>query len=294
MPRKSHQAASSAAGVGAFDTVGFVEGAAVGVEDGAEEGTAVGTVVGTCVGTGTGIGVGCGDTVGAGVGVALGTAVGSAVGRAVGTALGTALGAADGAVVCACATATSNAYRAGRTICSCLCHLPIGLITGQPTTAIDGNATTASNRRRIGYLVQYQMEPLRRADRSLGAGRWAYNALLQWCLRVFQRSGQNVDRPTDVAHCSVGFAGAGLLRRKCAILKDAAPGETAHTTKHNYHGASFSQSGFWSAPRRLIITVVGWPRSRRNCAVTSAACMCGGVSGLISRLIFPSAVLRRP
>ncbi len=64
MPRKSHQAASSSAGVGAFDTVGFVEGAAVGVEDGAEEGTAVGTVVGTCVGTGTGIGVGRGDTVG--------------------------------------------------------------------------------------------------------------------------------------------------------------------------------------------------------------------------------------
>ena len=175
MPRKSHHAASSAAGVGAFATVGFVEGAAVGVEDGAEEGTAVGTVVGTCVGTGTGIGVGCGDTVGAGVGVALGTAVGSAVGRAVGTALGTALGAADGAVVCACATATSNAYRAGRLICSCLCHLPIGLITGQPTTAIDGNAT-ASKRRRIEDRRAVTNGVLATAADACGLRRWAYNA----------------------------------------------------------------------------------------------------------------------
>ena len=67
-----------------------------------------------------------------------------------------------------------------------------------------------------------------------------------------------------------------------------------YTTKHNYHGASLSHRGFWSAPRRLMITVVGWPRSLRNWAVTSAACIWGGVSGRGSRLIFPSAVLRRP
>ena len=177
MPRKSHQAASSAAGVGAFDTVGFAEGAAVGVEDGAEEGTAVGTVVGTCVGTGTGIGVGCGDTVGADDGTAVGSAVGSAVGRAVGTALGTALGCPVGAtLVCACAAATSNAYRAGRLICSCLCHLPIGLMTGQPTTAIDGNATTASKRRRIDYRRAVTNGAV--ASRRQKLVRWAlaYNA----------------------------------------------------------------------------------------------------------------------
>ena len=260
MPRKSHQAASSSSsGVGAFVIVGLALGAAVGVDDGVEEGTVVGTVVGTCVGTGTGIGVGCGVIVGADDGVAVGSAVGSAVGRAVGTALG----AADGAAVCACATATSNAYRAGRLICSCLCHLPIGLITGQPTTAIDGNATTASNRRRIGYLVQSQMEPLRRADRSLWPGRWAYNAF---------------------AIESYGFFDAPRGNRVIS----------RSTGKHTYHGASLSQSGFWSAPRLLIMTVVGWPRSLRNWAVTSAACIWGGVSGLTSRLIFPSAVLRLP
>ena len=160
MPRKSHQAASSSAGVGAFDTVGFVEGAAVGVEDGAEEGTAVGTVVGTCVGTGTGIGVGCGDTVGADDGTAVGSAVGSAVGRAVGTALGTALGCPVGAtLVCACAAATSNAYRAGRLICSCLCHLPIGLITGQATPASMATRPRASAAA-SKTVAQSQMESL--------------------------------------------------------------------------------------------------------------------------------------
>ena len=176
MPRKSHHAASSAAGVGAFDTVGFVEGAAVGVDDGVEDGTAVGTVVGTCVGTGTGIGVGCGDTVGADDGTAVGSAVGSAVGRAVGTALGTALGCPVGAtLVCACAAATSNAYRAGRLICSCLCHLPIGLITGQATPAIDGNAT-ASKRRRIEDRRAVTNGVLATAAAARGLRRWAYNA----------------------------------------------------------------------------------------------------------------------
>ena len=177
MPRKSHHAASSAAGVGAFDTVGFVEGAAVGVDDGKEEGTAVGTVVGTCVGTGTGAGVGCGDTVGADDGTAVGSVVGSAVGRAVGRAVGTALGCPVGAtLVCACATATSNAYRASRLICSCLCHLPIGLITGLPTTAIDGNTTTASKRRRIEDRRAVTNGVLATAADSCGLRRWAYNA----------------------------------------------------------------------------------------------------------------------
>ena len=133
MPRKSHQAASSSSsGVGAFVIVGLALGAAVGVDDGVEVGTVVGTVVGTCVGTGTGIGVGCGDAVGADDGVPVGSAVGTAVGRAVGTALG----AADGAAVCACATATSNAYRArqpGRSISSCSCvTFPSALLLGSP------------------------------------------------------------------------------------------------------------------------------------------------------------------
>ncbi len=137
MPRKSHHAvSSSSSGVGAFVIVGLALGAAVGVDDGAEEGTVVGTVVGTCVGTGTGIGVGCGDTVGAGVGVALGTAVGSAVGSDVGTALGCPVGAT---LVCACAAATNNAYRAqpGRSIsslstsCSCV-TCPSALLLGSP------------------------------------------------------------------------------------------------------------------------------------------------------------------
>ena len=173
MPRKSHHAvSSSSSGVGAFVIVGLALGAAVGVDDGAEEGTVVGTVVGTCVGTGTGIGVGCGVIVGADDGVAVGSAVGSAVGRAVGTALG----AADGAVVCACATATSNAYRAGRLICSCSCHLPIGLVTGQPTTAIDGIAT--SNRRRIDYRRAVTNGAVAKLRQEPVGGRWAYNALI--------------------------------------------------------------------------------------------------------------------
>ena len=188
MPRKSHQAASSSSsGVGAFVIVGLALGAAVGVDDGVEEGTVVGTVVGTCVGTGTGIGVGCGVIVGADDGVAVGSAVGSAVGRAVGTALG----AADGAAVCACATATSNAYRAGRLICSCLCHLPIGLITGQPTTAIDGNATTASNRRRIDYrraVTNGAVATRRQEPVGLGVGRTTLFGID--CLRVFELHGK--------------------------------------------------------------------------------------------------------
>ena len=176
MPRKSHQAASSAAGVGAFDTVGFVEGAAVGVEDGAEDGTAVGTVVGTCVGTGTGIGVGRGDTVGADDGVAVGSAVGSAVGRAVGSDVGTALGCPLGAtLVCACAAATSSTQPGSRLICSCLCHLPIGLITGQPTAAIDGNATASKRRRIEDRRAVSNGVPATAAD-ACGLRRWAYNA----------------------------------------------------------------------------------------------------------------------
>ena len=179
MPRKSHHAASSGAGVGAFDTVGFVEGAAVGVDDGADDGTAVGTAVGTWVGAGTGIGVGCGVIVGADDGVAVGSAVGSDVGSDVGTALGAALGAADGAVVCACATATSSTKPGSRRISSSrACHLrmiPMAFVVGQPT-ATEPNATTASNPRRIGYRLAVTNGVLATAADACGLRRWAYNA----------------------------------------------------------------------------------------------------------------------
>ena len=162
MPRKSHQAASSSAGVGAFDTVGFVEGAAVGVEDGVDDGTAVGTVVGTCVGTGTGICVGCGDIVGADDGVALGTAVGSAVGSAVGRAVGTALGCPLGAtLVCACAAATSNAYRASRLICSCSCvTCPSALLLGSPLLPSMATRRLRASAVASKTVAQSQMESL--------------------------------------------------------------------------------------------------------------------------------------
>ena len=196
MPRKSHQAASSGAGVGAIDTVGFVEGAAVGVDDGAEEGTAVGTVVGTCVGTGTGIGVGCGDTVGAYDGVAVGSVVGSAVGSAVGTALGCPLGAADGAAVCACATATSNAYRASRLISSCSCvTCPSALLLGSPLLP------SMVSRRAIGAasitVAQSQMEPLRSSDRSLWVGVGRTTLYCNGAFGFFNAPGKtSIGRPT--------------------------------------------------------------------------------------------------
>ena len=199
MPRKSHQAASSSSsGVGAFVIVGLALGAAVGVDDGVEEGTVVGTVVGTCVGTGTGIGVGCGVIVGADDGVAVGSAVGSAVGRAVGTALG----AADGAAVCACATATSNAYRArqpGRSISSCSCvTFPSALLLGSPLLP-----SMATRRlRAIGAasitVAQSPMEPLRRADRSLLAWALGVQRFLASTAYGFSSSTGNksIGRPT--------------------------------------------------------------------------------------------------
>ena len=224
MPRKSHHAASSGAGVGAFDTVGFVEGAAVGVEDGAEEGTAVGTVVGTCVGTGTGIGVGCGDTVGADDGTAVGSAVGSAVGRAVGSDVGTALGCPVGAtLVCACAAATSNAYRArqpGRSISSCSCvTCPSALLLGSPLLP-----SMATRRlRAIGAASDTSCSiKWSRCDAQTGAWGLGVGRTTLYCngaFGFFNAPGQNVDRPTDVAHCSVGFAGAGLLRRNSAYYE---------------------------------------------------------------------------
>jgi len=161
LPRKSHHAvSSSSSGVGAFVIVGLALGAAVGVDDGAEEGTAVGTVVGTCVGTGTGMGVGRGVIVGADDGVAVGSAVGSAVGRAVGTALGCPLGAT---LVCACAAATSNAYRAGRSISSCSCvTCPLTLLgsplppnpTRRPRSSDAASITVAQSR--MEFLLPLQ------------------------------------------------------------------------------------------------------------------------------------------
>ena len=199
MPRKSHQAASSSSsGVGAFVIVGLALGAAVGVDDGVEVGTVVGTVVGTCVGTGTGIGVGCGDAVGASVGTAVGSAVGSAVGRAVGTALGE----ADGAAVCACATATSNAYRArqpGRSISSCSCvTFPSALLLGSPQLPSMATQRPRASAAASITVAQSQMEICEAATELVGWALGVQRVACNECLRVFQRSTgkTSIGRPT--------------------------------------------------------------------------------------------------